>query len=205
MTVKLEESKITKEICDMFTIEYQKEYTFNEHILDIDFEFNIGFITGQSGSGKSLLLKRFGKEQEIQWYDNEAVCSHFKNTKDAIDRLQAVGFNSVPQWLLPRRILSQGQGYRVDLARSLKSNMVRDEFTSTIDRNTAMGLSNSIQKYIRNKNMVNVVFAGVHQDVIPYLQPDWIYNTDEKTLTINKDRFNMELKENKPHFMIIKD
>ena len=203
MTVKLEESEITKAVCEMFTIEFQDEYTFNEHNLDIDFKFNIGFITGQSGSGKSLLLKTFGKEQSITWKDNEAVCSHFKNTNDAINRLQAVGFNSVPQWLLPRRILSQGQGYRVDLARSLKSNMVRDEFTSTIDRNTAMGLSNSVQKYIRSKNLTNVIFAGVHQDIIPFLQPDWIYNTDDRILTINKDKYNMEIKENKPYFMKI--
>jgi ABC-type ATPase with predicted acetyltransferase domain len=203
MTICLEESSITKKVCEMFTIDYQKEYTFDEHKLDIDFEFNIGFITGQSGSGKSLLLKTFGKEKEIKWYENEAVCSHFKNYTDAIDRLQAVGFNSVPQWLLPRRVLSQGQGYRVDLARSLQSNMVRDEFTSTIDRNTAMGLCNSVQRYIRDKNLTNVIFAGVHQDVIPFLKPDWIYNTDERTLTINKDKYDMTVKDNKPYFMKI--
>lgn len=204
MKITLKDSDITKEIQKKFTIDYQKEYTFNEHILDIDFNFNIGFITGQSGSGKSLLLKTFGKEDDINWYKDEAVCSHFKNSKDAVERLQAVGFNSVPQWLLPRNILSQGQGYRVDLARSLRSNMVRDEFTSTIDRNTAMGLCNSIQKYIRIKKLTNVIFAGVHQDVIPYLQPDWIYNTDTKELTINKDKYNMEIIENKPYFMKIK-
>ena len=204
MTLTLKESDITKEIQKMFTIEYKKEYTFNKHSLNIDFPFSIGFITGQSGSGKSLLLKTFGKEDIIKWNNNDAVCSHFNDATDAIERLQAVGFNSVPQWLLPRKVLSQGQGYRVDLARSLKSNMVRDEFTSTIDRNTAMGLCNSIQKYIRSKKLSNIIFAGVHQDVIPFLQPDWIYNTDTRLLTINKDQYDVEIKENKPYFMKIK-
>jgi ABC-type ATPase with predicted acetyltransferase domain len=81
--------------------------------------------------------------------------------------------------------------------------MVRDEFTSTIDRNTAMGLCNSVQRYIRDKNLTNVIFAGVHQDVIPFLKPDWIYNTDERTLTINKDKYDMTVKDNKPYFMKI--
>ena len=204
MTITLKESDITKEIQKMFTIKYQKEYTFNEHILNIDFPFNIGFITGQSGSGKSVLLKTFGTEDIIEWNDDDAVCSHFKNTTDAVERLQAVGFNSVPQWFLPRKALSQGQGYRVDLARSLHSNMVRDEFTSTIDRNTAMGLCNSIQRYIRTKKLTNIIFAGVHRDVIPFLKPDWIYDADTRTLTLNKDEYDMEIKDSKPYFMKIK-
>jgi len=205
MITALKKSDITDKVQEAFTIEYKTEYEFIEHEVNIDFEYNIGFITGQSGSGKSLLLKKFGTERDLAWDIDEAVCSHFKNYNDAVDRLQAVGFNSVPQWLLPRRILSTGQGYRVDLARSLKSNMVRDEFTSTIDRNTAMGLSNSLQKYIRQNKLKNIVFAGVHQDVIPFLKPDWIYNTDDRTLTINKNNYNIEITDVVKPFMIIKD
>lgn len=205
MITALKESDITKKVQEAFTIEYKTEYEFIEHEVNIDFEYNIGFITGQSGSGKSLLLKKFGTEKIVEWNEDDAVCSHFKNYDDAVDRLQAVGFNSVPQWLLPRRILSTGQGYRVDLARSIKSFTVRDEFTSTIDRNTAMGLSNSLQKYIRQNKFKNIVFAGVHQDVISFLKPDWIYNTDDRTLTINKNNYNIEITDVVKPFMIIKD
>ena len=60
-----------------------------------------------------------------------------------------------------------------------------------------------VEKVIKDKNLTNVIFAGVHQDVIPFLKPDWIYNTDERTLTINKDKYNMTVKDNKPYFMKI--
>jgi len=190
-TVRLKESDITKRVQKDFTISYQQEYSFTVPELNIDFDFNIGFITGTSGSGKSLLLKQFGTEEIIEWFNDDAVCSHFNDYDDAVERLQAVGFNTVPQWLLPRRILSQGQGYRVDLARAIKSNIVRDEFTSTIDRSTAMGLCNSLQRYIRAKNLTNIVFAGVHQDIIPFLKPDWIYNTDNDTLTISANCYDI--------------
>jgi len=187
LKTELKETDITKEICKNFTIDYTTHYEFKVPYLDKSVlpEFNIGFITGQSGSGKSLMLKEFGEEKTINWRDNDAVCSHFENYDDAVNRLQAVGFNSIPQWLLPYKILSQGQQYRVNLARAIESNSVRDEFTSTIDRNTAMGLCNSLQRYIRTNDLKNIVFAGVHQDVIEYLRPDWVYYTDDDSLTIN--------------------
>ncbi len=187
MKIKLKHSEITKQICHEFTIDFKNEYEFKEHTLQKEDlpDFSIGFITGTSGSGKSLLLKTFGEPENIIYNEDDAVASHFKNYKEAAEKLQAVGFNSITQWLLPRRALSQGQGYRVDLAMQLKSGMISDEFTSTIDRNTALGLSNSIQRYIREKNLKNIVLAGVHKDVIPFLKPDWIYCTDTRKLTIS--------------------
>ena len=93
-------------------------------------------------------------------------------------------------WLAPYNILSTGQKYRADLAKSLTSGVTFDEFTSVIDRNTAKSLSNSIQKFIRKEEMTGIVFASVHKDVIEYLKPCWVYNTDTKKLTINSDIYN---------------
>ena len=193
MITKITPSEITERIKKEFTIEMSDTYEFKEHSLDnvnLPKDFNIGFITGNSGSGKSLLLKTFGTETIPEWFDNEAVASHFDSYEDAVQRFQAVGFNTVPQWLLPYRILSTGQKYRVNLARTINSNTVMDEFTSYIDRSTALGLCNSLQRYIREKNLKNIVFAGVHQDIIPYLKPDWVYNTNG-TLTINSETFEL--------------
>lgn len=190
----LKESNITKQICKEFTIDFNPEYEFKEHTLknvNLPIDYNIGYITGNSGSGKSLLLKEFGQESIFDFSDDEAVCSHFEDYKDATDKLQAVGFNTVPQWLLPYRILSTGQKYRVNLARSIKSNMVMDEFTSYIDRNTALGLCNSFQRYVRINNLKNIVLAGVHKDIIEYLKPDWVYDTCGE-LTINSNIYELD-------------
>ena len=193
LTTELKPSQITDQVCKNFTYEWNPVHIFEKHYIDKSIlpKYNIGLIIGASGSGKSILLKDFGEEETITWDKTEAVCSHFESYEDAVKRLQGVGFNSIPQWLVPRHILSTGQGYRVDLARAIKSNIVRDEFTSFIDRNTAMGLCNSLARYIREENFQNVVFSTVHKDIIPFLQPDWVYNTDDRTLTLNSNKYDM--------------
>jgi len=195
LKTKLNESNITKQVCKNFTYSFKKEHIFELYKIDkskLPPGYNIGYITGSSGSGKSLLLKEFGTEETPKWNKDEAICSHFDNYEDAVQRLQGVGYNSIPMWLVPRNILSTGQGYRVDLARSIKHNCVKDEFTSFIDRNTAMGLCNSLQRYIREHNFKNVVFSSVHKDIINYLRPDWVYDTDSDTLTINSNIYEVE-------------
>ena len=63
-------------------------------------EFNIGVIVGASGSGKSTLLAEFGREEIPIWHKNKAIVSHFKDPEDAIDKLTAVGLNSIPSWVI---------------------------------------------------------------------------------------------------------
>lgn len=76
--------------------------------------------------------------------------------------------------------MSNGQRFRANLARKLKDNAVIDEFTSVVNRECAISCSYSIQKYIRNKKLKNIVFASCHYDIIDWLKPDWIYNLDTK-------------------------
>ena len=103
-----------------------------------------------------------------------------------MERLGAVGLNSIPAWLQSYNTLSNGQKFRADMARRLKDNAVIDEFTSVVNRECAISCSNSIQKYIRNKKLKNIVFCSCHYDIIEYLQPDWIYNTDTKELSVGR-------------------
>ena len=188
LTTEVKRSEITDEICKIFDYKFKDKLEFTPHILPWDLlpkDFNIGLIVGTSGGGKTTLLKEFGKEAVYNWDSDEAIASQFKSKDDAIERLSGVGFSSVPQWLLPYKVLSNGQKYRADLAININSNTVFDEFTSVVDRPTALSMSNSVAKYIRKNNLTGVVFAAPHFDIIDYLQPDWVYNVDEKTLTIN--------------------
>jgi len=212
LTTKLKSSDIVEQVCRDFTYEFKDTYEFTKHEIPKDKlpkDYNIGLLIGSSGTGKSLLLKDFGEEEHHDWDSEEAICSHFDSYEEATSKLMGAGFNSIPMWLAPFNILSTGQRYRVNVAKTIKTNSVFDEFTSVIDRGTALGLSNSIQKLIRDEDYRNVVFASVHKDIIPYLKPDWIYDTDNKTLTINSDTYNMESLERvefvkKQHFMEIK-
>jgi ABC-type transport system involved in cytochrome bd biosynthesis fused ATPase/permease subunit len=200
LKVKIEKDHIVEKVCENYTYEFQEYIEFQKHKLDINLlpqGYNIGLIVGSSGSGKSLLLNDISKLNlsEIIWDNNKAVCSHFNSYESAEERLMGAGLNSIPSWLKPYRTLSNGQQYRCNLARLIGDNVGIDEFTSVIDRGTALGLSNSIQRLIRSKDYKNVIFASVHKDIIPYLQPDWIYNTDDKTLTMNSEIWDLECME----------
>jgi len=141
-------------------------------------EFNIGVIYGSSGSGKSTLLNEFGQELQPSWEINKSIMSHFDTPDEAINKLGAVGLNTIPSWYKPYHVLSNGEKFRADLARKIKDNAVLDEFTSVVDRNVAKAASVSLSKYIKKNNIKNVVIATCHDDVIDWLEPDWVINAN---------------------------
>lgn len=143
-------------------------------------DFNILVITGASGKGKSTFLKEFkGYKTNVKVYDStKAIVSNFSTPQEASEKLSAVGLNSMPVWCRPRNVLSVGEGFRADLALNIDDYTIFDEFTSTIDRNVAKSTCNSIQKYIRSKNITNVVFCSCHKDYIPFLKPDYVIDLD---------------------------
>jgi len=141
-------------------------------------EFGIGVIVGSSGSGKSKLLSEFGEETFPIWEPNRAIVSQFENPDDAINRLTAVGLNTVPSWYKPYHVLSNGEQFRADLARKIRSGAVIDEFTSVVDRNVAKAASVALSRYVKKNDVKNVVLATCHHDIIDWLEPDWVINTD---------------------------
>jgi predicted ABC-type transport system involved in lysophospholipase L1 biosynthesis ATPase subunit/GNAT superfamily N-acetyltransferase len=144
--------------------------------------FSIGLIVGPSGSGKSLLLSQFGKENKVSWEKDKAIVSQFNSVKDAIDTLMAVGLNSVPSWCRPYHVLSTGEQFRADLARRLHDNAVVDEFTSVVDRNVAKSASCGLRRYVDHSEVKGLVLASCHSDIIPWLRPDWYFDTSDGTL-----------------------
>jgi len=140
--------------------------------------FKIGVIVGSSGSGKSTLLKNFGQEELPEWDGTKSIVSHFESPDDAINKLGVVGLSSIPSWYKPYQVLSNGEKFRADLARKSKSDTIIDEFTSVIDRNVAKAASVSLSRYVKNNDINNIVLATCHRDILEWLEPDWVIDTD---------------------------
>jgi GNAT superfamily N-acetyltransferase len=146
--------------------------------IDIPKDYSIGVIVGASGTGKSTLLKEFGSLKPIIWDTKKAIVSHFDSPVDAVERLCASGLMSIPDWVKPFHVLSNGQQFRAGLARSIQDGAVLDEFTSVVDRNVAKASSNAMARYIRKNDIKNVTIATCHRDVLEFLEPDWVIDTD---------------------------
>ena len=150
-------------------------------------EWNVGLIVGRSGSGKSTIAKEcFGEETRSKFiYDSSAVIDDFPkehSTEDIFKTLNRVGFGSPPSWLKNYSVLSNGEKMRVDLARAIMSDddvIVFDEYTSVVDRSVAKFGSAATQKAIRAMDKKFVAIA-CHRDIVEWLEPDWVYDTDEK-------------------------
>jgi energy-coupling factor transporter ATP-binding protein EcfA2 len=147
-------------------------------------QWNIGLIVGNSGTGKSSIAKKcFGEFSQCEW-NNDAIIENFDHKfsmEKITEILGSVGFNSVPYWLKPFHVLSNGEKQRVELARLAleKDFIIFDEFSSMVDRDVAKSMSNSIQKMIR-KNGKQFIAITCHKDLKEWLLPDWIYDTDDK-------------------------
>jgi len=142
-------------------------------------DFGIGVIVGASGTGKSTLLADFGKFEQPTWDNDRSIASHFSSAEDASELLAAAGLMSIPEWVKPYSVLSTGQKFRADLARSIKDYAVIDEFTSVVDRNVAKAASTALSRYVRKNGIRNIVVATCHRDVLEFLEPDWVIDTDK--------------------------
>jgi hypothetical protein len=141
--------------------------------------WNVGLVVGPSGSGKSTIAQTvFGKAPDLDWSAPSVIDDFAPSLSvEAISgACGAVGFNTIPAWLRPHRVLSNGERFRIDVARrllELPDPIVVDEFTSVVDRQVAQVGSHAIQKYVRKAGRKFVAVA-CHYDIIDWLQPDWI-------------------------------
>jgi ABC-type ATPase with predicted acetyltransferase domain len=150
-------------------------------------DWNIGLIVGGSGTGKSTIAKELFPDSYIfeQSYSCKSVIDDMpenKSIKEITKAFTSVGFASPPSWLKPYSVLSNGEKMRCDLAKSIleeREIVVFDEFTSVVNREVAKTGSFAIQKAVRKLNKKFIAVA-CHSDIIEWLQPDWIYNTDEQ-------------------------
>lgn len=153
-------------------------------------EWKIGVICGASGSGKSTILNHIankcGRQISTPIFDSsKSLISNFDNMtpKEATMLLSSMGLASVPTWIRPFNVLSNGEQYRASLAKLVGDSkdgeiIFVDEFTSVVDRDVAKAMSNALQKYIR-KHDKKIILATCHYDIFEWLLPDWIYDLNK--------------------------
>lgn len=154
-------------------------------------EWNVGLIVGGSGTGKSTIAKEIFKDHYFSEFEYKApsVIDDMpitKSVKDIEKAFTSVGFASPPSWLKPYSVLSNGEKMRVDLARHIleeKELIVFDEFTSVVNREVAKTSSYAISKAVKRLNKKFVAIA-CHKDIIEWLEPDWVFDTDEQRFFI---------------------
>jgi GNAT superfamily N-acetyltransferase len=84
--------------------------------------------------------------------------------------------------MLPRQVLSNGEGFRADLARALAEGSdlcVVDEFSSVVDRQVAKVASHTVQRTVRKRGG-KFVAVSCHYDIIDWLQPDWVLDMRDR-------------------------
>lgn len=160
----------------------------NEHFVgDINLPENwqIGVIVGGSGTGKTTIARELFSNEIITGFEYKAKSvvddmPQNKSVEEITKMFYAVGFSSVPSWLKPYNVLSNGEKMRVDLARALleKDFIVFDEFTSVVDRQVAQTASMAINKAIK-KTDKKFVAVSCHYDILEWLQPDWVFDTNK--------------------------
>jgi ABC-type Mn2+/Zn2+ transport system ATPase subunit len=153
---------------------------------DIETDYNIGLIIGNSGSGKTTFAKNIFGEKSLntKYNDKIPLINQFNNDLDYDERikiLSSIGLNSIPAWIKPVSVLSNGEKARAEIAIRLQNeNLICiDEFTSVVDRTVAKIMSHSVQKFARNNNK-KIICLSVHNDIIEWLNPDWIIDMNKQ-------------------------
>ena len=161
-----------------------------EHVLLRGFELkltegDVVYITGESVSGKSVLLRALREDLGDRAVDlNEVTIDEEKPIIDTVGQsfpealalLSRVGLNNAYHFLRRYPELSEGQRYRYRIAKMVDSKKrfcLADEFCSTLDRVTARIVAYNIQKLARSTGATLIV-ATSHTDLEEDLSPSTI-------------------------------
>jgi ABC-type transport system involved in cytochrome c biogenesis ATPase subunit/GNAT superfamily N-acetyltransferase len=185
-STKAEATERTLAVCEAFGLgvdEAKRFVVFD----DFSLEFRRGdlvYVTGDSGGGKSLLLRAFknyfGEEavelNDLQISSEETLIEGVgKDVKEAIEILSLCGLNDAFLFLRRFKELSDGQKYRYKLAKLVnckeKTVWLVDEFCASLDRVMARVVAFLFQKVARKLGKT-VVVATTHDDLFEDFQPD---------------------------------
>jgi len=187
-TTRTELTKRMIEVSHAFGLGVSEEKHFIIY-KDFKLSFNNGdlvYITGDSGGGKSLLLK------EIKNRLNEEKCINFddltidsdtvvidnigSNLEESVKYLSLMGLNDAFIFIRKYKELSDGQKYRFKLAKMISEKpdfIFIDEFCNNVDRITAKVIAYNLQRTCRDNNITCFV-ATTHKDLIEDFNPSII-------------------------------
>lgn len=145
---------------------------------------DVVYIKGQSGSGKSLLLKDLTAQMtagglevadlnKIELEERPVIELVGNSTVEATDLLAKAGISDAYIYLRKPSELSDGQRYRLKLAILMASDAdvwIADEFGAVLDRTTAKLVAFSMQKVARRMGKTFMI-ATTHDDLVEELGP----------------------------------
>ncbi|RWI35409.1 ATP-binding cassette domain-containing protein [Mesorhizobium sp.] len=153
--------------------------------LELDIEDgDVVYITGQSGSGKSLLLRDLKSQMQaagktvvdlndIVLEERPVIELIGRTTTEATDLLAKAGISDAWIYIRKPSELSDGQRYRLKLAKIMESGAdvwSADEFGAVLDRATAKVIAFNVQKVARALGKTLMV-ATTHTDLKDELGP----------------------------------
>ncbi len=148
---------------------------------------DVVYITGQSGSGKSVVLRelsllmandglKVADIDKVELLDKPLIDQIGKSTQEALGYLSIAGLNDAHLFIRKPKELSDGQRYRFRLAKIVESKAnvwVADEFLAVLDRVTAKVIAFNLQKTAR-KMGATLMVATTHSDMVEDLAPNLI-------------------------------
>lgn len=176
---RVERSKRVLEVAEAFGLGLDdKAFTVFDNLeLNIE-QGDVVYITGQSGSGKSVLLRQLeqaitdsGKKvaniEKVALPDVPLVDQLGKDTRVSLELLSKAGLNDAYLFIRKPSELSDGQKYRMKLAHLMETDAdvwIADEFGAVLDRITAKIVAFSMQKIARKMGKTLIV-ATTHTDL----------------------------------------
>lgn len=183
---RVQRSPRVLEVAEAFGIGLEdKEFVvFDNMELEVH-DGDVVYITGQSGGGKSVLLRELAEQMKcrgksvinldsIAFEDKPLIDQIGKDTNDAIKLLAVAGINDAYLYVRKPSELSDGQRYRFRLAKAIETGAqvwVADEFLAVLDRTAAKVIAFSVQKAARRAG-ATVLVATTHTDMVADLWPD---------------------------------
>ena len=154
-------------------------------VLDTELKISptdIVYITGDSGSGKSVLLRALRADLGEEAIDLSEVAIDVDKplietvgatVEEGLELLSKVGLNDAFLFLRCFSQLSDGQKYRYRIAKLIESKKqwwLMDEFAACLDRDTAKIIAFNLQKIARQQGKA-VIAATTHSDLLEDLNP----------------------------------
>lgn len=186
-TTRTDKTTRVMEIAESFGLGMEdKEFTLYDDLPLIIEPGDVVYITGQSGSGKSVVLRELQRQMresglkvtsidDIAFDNDRPVIDQIgKTTSEALSLLSLAGLNDAYLFIRKPTELSDGQRYRLRIAKLIEAGAgvwAADEFGAVLDRVTAQVVGSNLQRAARQCGAI-VLVATTHEDLLTALRPD---------------------------------